>query len=113
MSTMGIFFRETKDNWDRVEEALATFRRTDRTEETFAALEADVLEALEPVRINKPQLWNHIAKLCRANNIDRALKLVNVARSDVQPQLWFWLIFSLVSWPFRLVWRIIKLGLPG
>jgi hypothetical protein len=33
-------------------------------------------------------------------------------RGDVQPRLWFWILFSLVAWPFRLIYKIIKLGLP-
>jgi len=109
---MGLFFTETKDNWDRVEQALERFRKGERSGASFTELEGDVMEALEPVRIDRQQVWNHIAKLCMANNIDRALKLVTAARSDVQARLWFWLLISLVAWPFRVVWRIVKIGFP-
>lgn len=126
---MGIFLIETKDNWDRVEEAITTWRRERdmggpddyKADETgvspsrrqFDRMQEEIREALGPIRINRDMFVNQISKLCMANNVDRALKLVRNVRDDYQPRLWFWIVANTIAWPFRLVWRIIRLGLPG
>lgn len=47
----------------------------------------------------------------KANNSDRAIKLVQVL-DDFVPRLWWLIPVLIIMWPFNLIWRIIKLGLP-
>lgn len=127
---MGILTISTKENWDRVEQAVKDYRHKlthgddrvlygEKDEEGntqarryWNEMEAEILEALEPVRIPKHQLWNQIAKLCMANNTDRALKLIKAARSDLQLRWPVQLVVNIVAIPFRLIYWIIKLIAP-
>jgi len=125
---MGIFLIETKSNWDDVEQAIRDWEQ-DRdhnpvyyrqdvdgvtpARRRFDQMQEEILEALAPVRVDRRMIVNQVSKLCIANNVDRAILLVKAARRDFQPRLWFWIVVMLVTWPFRLVWSIIKLGLPG
>lgn len=100
---MGLFVVETKSNWDRVIDAMKTWRRkiasgNERTlydekdehgktqaRRHFEELEAEVKEALAPVRIDVNLFWNHVAKLLMANNLDlRDAPVADRADPDVR-----------------------------
>jgi hypothetical protein len=131
---MGIFFIATQDNWDRVDMALQTWRikHTDahgkdlpdavlyerdangRTlaRRNFDEMEAEIQDALKPLRIDADVVWEQIVKLCMTNNADRARKLVRKARSDRQLR-WGWaLLLGIVLLPLRLGYAAVKMVLP-
>lgn len=125
---MGIFLIETKENWDRVEAAIQTWRcerdvggdddykrgedGVTPARRQFERMQEEIREALEPVRIRQDTFVSQISRLCMANNTDRALVLVRNTRDDYQLRTWVLVPLVLITWPFRLVWAIIKLGLP-
>lgn len=127
---MGIFVIQTKDNWDRVLEAMKSWRREIDTGDDavlygpkdeqgrtaarrlFEELEVEIREALAPVRIDVDQFWNQVAKLLMANNLDRAIKLTIAARSDYQLR-WGWaLLLGIVLLPFRLIYAVVRMVAP-
>ena len=126
---MGILTIDTKDNWDRVEQAIKDWQHKRDFGDERAMYEKDadgktqsrvifdemqerIMEALEGVRHPKQQLVNQVSKLCMANNVDRALKLIKVARSDMQLRWPVQLVFNILLIPFRLIHWIIKLIAP-
>jgi len=126
---MGILTVSTKDNWDRVEQAIKGWQhKRDFGDERvmyekdadgvtpsrrhFDEMQMQIMEALAPVRYPRQQLLNQITKLCMANNVDRALKLIKVARSDMQFRWPVQLVVNIVLIPFRLIYGIIKLIAP-
>jgi len=127
---MGILTIDTKDNWDRVEQAIKDWERRknmgdERTmfdekdaegktlsRRLFDEMQMEIEEALKPVRIDKGRLLNQITKLCMANNTDRALKLIKVCRSPRQLRWPVQLVVNILLIPFRFIYGIIKLIAP-
>ena len=128
---MGIFAVSTKDNWDNVEQAVQSWRKDrdvgDDNESYYEKgddgrtpsrarwdqMEVEVMEALEGVRYPKQTLWNQISKLCMANNVDRAMKLIKAARgADFQLRWPVQFVFNILFVPIRLVLWIIRLIAP-
>lgn len=105
---MSIWFIDNRENKQACLDAVSSYKQHGDFDK--AMMELDV--ALDGIRVNKAMVMNHVKKLVMANNVDRALKLLNVF-NDYEPRLWWRIPILLVLWPFLLVWRIIKLGLPG
>jgi hypothetical protein len=67
--------------------------------------------ALDNVRVNREDFKRTVSKLAAAGNAQRAKKLVQVL-NDHDPQPWIRIPLLVVIWPFVLVYRILKLGIP-
>ena len=106
---MSIWFKDKRKEKQACITALTAYKKHGDLDRSM--LDLDV--ALDEVSIKKAEAMRRIGQLMRTNNVDRAVKLLNHAIDNYEPRIWWVIPFTIISWPFRLVWRVIKLGLPG
>lgn len=100
-----------KDNRENLVAAANAIQRYDQHREINITM-VEVRQALGYLGTKTRNLvCNQLHKLILANNIPRAIKLLG-AVGGVHLQWWLLWPLIIISWPFVLIWRIIKLGLP-
>lgn len=103
---MSIIFRDLRAAKDEVHEAIRAFEK----DKNFDRLMTEIEAFRATVPLNKSFL-RHCLKLAMAGASDKIHRLVDVIDDKVL-RAWIRLPILLLIWPFMLIARIIKLGLP-
>lgn len=107
-ATMGIWFKDQRETKQECITAIEEYKNHGNMDKCLA--EMDV--SLNKIKIKKSVFLRQIQNLLMANNPHRAIKLVNVVE-DFEPRNWWLIPMVIIMWPFNVIWKIIKLGLPS
>lgn|SRR5574338_1554788 len=98
-----LFFYSVKEHWDALEKAINTWKQ----DKNWESLEREAKNALNKLPLSyssRLDFWKYIDRFLRMNNESRLQKLIDTARLDYEPRLWF----KIALYPFRLIYKIFK-----
>ncbi len=110
---MGLF----RQDWTMARDDLVDAIQSHKEHRDDSRTEREVLDAAKQVpELSAEPYTKQVMKIVKFGNYDRTMRMVSCFGSLEEPattlRAWIKIPLLIIGWPFRLIYRIIKLGLP-
>jgi len=110
---MGLVFND----WTMARDDLVDAIQSHKEHRDDARTERELLDAAKRVpELSAEPYTEQVMKMIKLGNPDRALRMVSCFGSLEEPALtirwWIKIPLLIIAWPFRVIYRIIKMGMP-